>query len=166
LRSWRDRIARREIETRLAQVAGLPPEQAVGACLTLLARIRDNPGSRARGGRRRAAGRARERTVAADLAAARRASTRRCGRVLDRCERLVETANTLESETDATPAEADAMVARIITQRGLIVGAIDGQFILGSDRRTPGLSLLARRHPSPARLRPPPGHVVLGAPLG
>jgi hypothetical protein len=136
LRRWRDRIARREIETRLAEVAGLPPEQAVGACLTLLARIRDNPdleGLEEAVGEQ--LGRARERSVAADLAAARRAlDAGDAAGVLDRCERLVETADTLESETrrDAR-AEADAMVARIITQRGLIVGAIEGQFILGSD---------------------------------
>src|SRR4051794_17461453 len=110
LRSWRARIARREIETRLAQIADLPPEPAVGACLTLLARARKDPslGSLEEAVEEQLE-RARERWVAADLVAARQALD--AGdpvRVLERCERLSQTSSTLTSEArHRARAEAD-----------------------------------------------------------
>ena len=136
LKGWRDRVAHREIEARLTEFAGMDPERAVGACLTLLARIHADPGLACfEEPVAEQCDRARERLVEADLKSARLAfESSDAARVIDLCERLVDTANTLETETRRRArAEADALVAQVITRRGLVVGTIDGQFVLGSE---------------------------------
>lgn len=136
LRRWRDRVGRREFEARLAGLAALAPEQAVGSCLTLRARLRDNPGlARYEEVVADRLDRSRERWVEADLSAARRAlDGGRPAVVLDLCERLVETANTLPHEPRRrTRTEADSLVGRVVARGGLILGPIRGQFTLGTD---------------------------------
>jgi hypothetical protein len=135
LRSWRDRLARREIEARLAELPGLDPREAIGACLTLQARIGGNPSlARFEESVTEQLDRARTRSVETDLSAARQAfDVGDASRVLELCERLVETANTLPTETRRRArSDADGMVAVIVAHRGLILGEIDGEFVLGS----------------------------------
>jgi hypothetical protein len=135
LRSWRDRLARRETESRLAELPRLAPREAIGVCLTLQARINGNPSLA--GFEETVVGeleRARLRAVEAELSSARQAfEAGDASRVLELCERLVETANTLPTETRRRArGEADAMVAEVVCRRGLILGEIDGEFTLGS----------------------------------
>jgi hypothetical protein len=135
LRGWRDRLARREMESRLAELPRLDPQEAIGLCLTLQARINGNPSLA--GFEESVVGqleRARMRSVEADLSSARQAlEAGDATRVLELCERLVETANTLPTETRRRArCDADRMVAEVVSRRGLILAEIDGEFTLGS----------------------------------
>jgi hypothetical protein len=141
LRSWRDRVAQRDVETTLATLPTLPPEKAVGACLTLQARLRASASASAGLARfeetvDQQLAQARTRCVEADLDAARRAwKAGDAALVYERCERLAENTNTLDSSSEyrrQARDEADALAARVIAQRGVWVEPIQGHFDRGS----------------------------------
>jgi hypothetical protein len=137
LRSWRDRVAQRDVETVLASLPSLPPEQAVGTCLTLqmrvhastnLARFEEIVGQQLE--------EARTRCLAADLEAARQAlKVGNAAQVYERCERVAENTNALDASSDyrrQARAEADAMAGLVIAQRGVWVGPFKEHFDRGS----------------------------------
>jgi hypothetical protein len=137
LQNWRDRVAQRDVETTLARLSTLAPEQAVGTCLTLQARLRA-AATLARFAETvdQQLEQARTRCIAADLEAARQAlKAGNAALVYERCERLAENCNALDASSvdrRQARAEADAMAALVIAQRGVWVGPIKGHFDRGS----------------------------------
>jgi hypothetical protein len=134
-------VAQRDVETTLATLPTLPPEKAVGTCLTLQARVRAGVGAGAGLARFEETVdqhlvQARTRCVEADLEAARRAwKAGDAALVYERCERLAENTGALDSSSEyrrQARDEADALAAQVIAQRGVWVEPIQGHFDRGS----------------------------------
>lgn len=136
LRRRRDRLSRREAEARLGALAGAEPGRAVGECLTLLARVRDDP---TLAGLRDAIvvrlEQARRLRAEADAADARRALAEgRAAEALASCERLARRAVDLAGgDRDRAREEAEALATQVIQRHGVVVEPVRGRFTIGSE---------------------------------
>jgi hypothetical protein len=131
----RDGLAVREARARLDAVAGADPDQAVGECLTLLARIRKRPAlAELEEPVREALERASRRGVEADAAAARRAFEKgRPDEAFRLCERMAKMAENLPARPRrAAREEAEALVTGVVRKHGLVLSPARGQFTFGS----------------------------------
>jgi hypothetical protein len=135
LSARRDALTRREVRQRLDALTEASPDEAIGECLNLLARVKDLPAL----ADLEATIRARLEAAAvvsasADLSAARAGLD--AGRLADAFQRCERVARTIEhvggQEHRRIHDEANALVTRIARQAGTVLDPVRGDFTFGT----------------------------------
>jgi len=131
----RDRVSVREARSRLAAVAGLDPDRAVGESLTLVDRARADPALASMAGAIKAGlADSRLRQAEADLETARSAFDRgRSREAFEAADRLHGRAGRLaESDAARFREQARGLIEAVVARDGAAIAPVAGRFIAGS----------------------------------